>query len=249
MRAIKCVIIDDEASARDILQNLLLSFCDNVTISARCINLESGIEAIKEHSPDVVFLDIEMPKYAGYEIVKFFEEITFDIVFVTAYDKYALKAFEVSALDYLLKPIEIDRLIDTMQKIQKRVDQRSTLEQYNILQQSILSKEVTKIPVIHQGYRLFLKIDEIIAFEAQGSYCKIFTNSNQSYLVSKKVKYYEGLLAENKAFFRTHKSWIVNLSLMKSFSKSNLEVMLDGEIKAKLSRYRISEFEDAIRNV
>jgi two-component system LytT family response regulator len=107
---IKAIIVDDEESARDVLQNLLLLFCPNVEVVAKCENVLKAVDAINKEQPDLVFLDIEMPNYAGYEIVNFFDKINFEIIFVTAYDQYAVRAFEVAAIDYLLKPIDIDRL-------------------------------------------------------------------------------------------------------------------------------------------
>ncbi len=246
MEVIECVIVDDEGSARDILENLLLNFCDGVRVMAKCENLEKSVEAIREYKPDVVFLDIEMPRFAGFEIARFFDEMSFDIVFVTAYDKYALKAFEVSALDYLLKPIDIDRLIETVERIKKSAKDKSSLEQFNILQESIKSQKIVKIPVIHQGYRFFLDLSEIIAFEAQGSYCKIYLKTGESHLVSKKIKYYEELLGDSGDFFRSHKSWIVNFNYIKNYSKANQEIQLENDITAKLSRYRTVEFEQAL---
>lgn len=244
--AIKCIIVDDEQSARDILENLLLNFCEGIEVLEKCSELVSGIEAIKKHKPDVVFLDIEMPNYAGYEIVNFFDDINFEIVFVTAYDKYALKAFEIAALDYLLKPIDIDRLVESVEKLKGKLVTKSTLEQFKVLQDSIQTKKVTKIPVMKQGYRYFIETSSILAFKAQEAYSKIYLKDGETYLVSKKIKYYEELLEEEKNFFRTHKSWMVNLDAMKSYSKTNQEVLLQNDIKAKLSRYRIADFEELL---
>ncbi len=106
MEKLKAIITDDEQSAQEVLETLLLKYCPNIEIVAICNNLTETVDAIRMNKPDVVFLDIEMPEYAGYEIVNFFDKIDFHIVFVTAYHQYAVKAFEISALDYLLKPIE-----------------------------------------------------------------------------------------------------------------------------------------------
>lgn len=246
MTKINCIIIDDESSARDILENLLINFCEGVNVLAKCSNLQSGVEAIKKYQPNIVFLDIEMPNYAGYEIVNFFDKVDFEIVFVTAYDKYALKAFEVSALDYLLKPVDIDRLEEAVDKIKSKLEVESSLEQFKILQNSIQTKKVTRLPVMHQGYRQFVDLCEVVAFEAQESYCNIHMVSGETFLVSKKVKYYEDLLEEETNFFRTHKSWMVNMDHMKSYSKSNQEIVLGDVVTAKLSRYRIAEFEEML---
>src|SRR3989338_4013155 len=114
---LKAILIDDEESARNVLSNLMARFCPEVNILQTCANVTEAIDAINTHQPDVVFLDIEMPNYSGFELVNFFEKVNFEIVFVTAYDKYAIKAFEVSAVDYLLKPIEIDRLKQAVERL------------------------------------------------------------------------------------------------------------------------------------
>lgn len=125
MKKIKAIIVDDEESARDVLENLLLRFCPEVTLVAKCSHVEEAVQTIKNTQPHLVFLDIEMPNYAGYEITEFFDELPFDIIFVTAYNQYALRAFEVSATDYLMKPIDIERLKEAVQKV---VEKRSLLE-------------------------------------------------------------------------------------------------------------------------
>jgi len=107
---LKAIIVDDESSARELLQELIKSYCPEIDIVASFKNLETAVDHIRMDKPDIVFLDVEMPQYSGYEILDFFDQIDFNIIFVTAYDKYAIKAFEVSALDYLLKPVEIERL-------------------------------------------------------------------------------------------------------------------------------------------
>ncbi|MGL4597265.1 MAG: LytR/AlgR family response regulator transcription factor, partial [Bacteroidia bacterium] len=100
MNRIRAILVDDEESARDVLQNLLLRFCPEVELIAKCENILEAVELIKKEEPDLVFLDIEMPNYAGYEIVSFFEKINFQIIFITAYDQYAIRAFEIAAIDY-----------------------------------------------------------------------------------------------------------------------------------------------------
>ena len=121
MKKIRAILVDDEESARDVLENLLKRFCPEVELLAKCTNVEQAVASIRELQPDLVFLDIEMPNYAGYEIVKFFPEINFELIFVTAYDKYAIRAFEVSAVDYLLKPIDIDRLKNAVSRVMKQL--------------------------------------------------------------------------------------------------------------------------------
>ena len=125
---IKTIVVDDEESARDVIKNLLVRFCPDIEIVDICTSVPEAVESIKIHKPQLVFLDIEMPNYAGFEIVNFFEEVNFEIVFLTAYEQYAIKAFEISAIDYLLKPISFARFSRAISKVQAKKEEGNTGE-------------------------------------------------------------------------------------------------------------------------
>lgn len=239
------IIVDDEESARDVLFNLVERFCPQINIIEKCTNVINAVAAIKQHQPDVVFLDIEMPNYAGYEIVSFFETINFEIVFVTAYDKYAIKAFEVSAVDYLLKPVEIDRLKETVGRIVEKTELKETKQNYKVLTENLKTNSLSKIVVRNSNGQQIIATKDIIAIEANEAYSFIHTISGRC-MMSKNLKYFESILDENPTFFRTHKSWIINLSHLMQFSKSKLEIDLSSGITAKLSKYRKVDFEKFI---
>jgi two-component system LytT family response regulator len=242
---IKAILVDDEESARNVLTNLLTRFCPQIEIVQTCSNVMSAVEQIKEHQPDVVFLDIEMPNYAGYELVSFFEEVNFEIIFVTAYDKYAIKAFEISAVDYLLKPIEIDRLKQAVERLITKTNLKNSSKNFAALKENLKSDVVSKIVVRKNDGQEIVAIDDIISIEAQEAYSSIFTK-NGTFLMSKNLKHFETLLENNTDFFRSHKSWIINLKKVQSFSKSTSEIQLESGLLAKLSKYKIAEFEAAI---
>ncbi len=239
---LKAILVDDEESARNVLSNLLTRFCPQIEIIATCTNVLSAVESIKTHQPDVIFLDIEMPNYAGYELVSFFENVNFEIIFVTAYDKYAIKAFEISAVDYLLKPIEIDRLKQAVEKLVAKTQLLHSNNHYNALKENLKSDQVTKIVVRKNDGQEIVAIDDIIAIEAQEAYSCIHTISDD-YLMSKNLKHFETIFEQNKSFFRSHKSWLINLNKVKSFSKTKLEIELENNLVAKLSKYKKPEFE------
>jgi two-component system LytT family response regulator len=243
---IKAILVDDEESARNVLTNLLTRFCPQIEIVQTCSNVMSAVEEIKKLQPDVVFLDIEMPNYAGYELVSFFEEVNFEIIFVTAYDKYAIKAFEISAVDYLLKPIEIDRLKQAVERLITKTNLKNSSKNLTALKENLKSDVVSKIVVRKNDGQEIVAIDDIIAIEAQEAYSSIFTN-NGNFLMSKNLKHFETLLENNTHFFRSHKSWIINLKKVQSFSKSTSEIQLESGLLAKLSKYKIAEFEIAIK--
>jgi len=242
---IKAIIVDDEESARDVLSNLISRFCPQVSIVTTCSNVLKAVEAIKKYQPDVIFLDIEMPNYAGFEIVSFFDEINFEIIFVTAYDKYAIKAFEISAVDYLLKPIEIDRLKTSVEKLSVKIEQNNTIENYKILTENLKSNRLEKIVLNHKGAHEVVALKSIIAIEAQESYSCIHTLQGK-FLMSKNLKHFESILENNSDLFRSHKSWIININHLISFSKSRLEIKLTESIIAKVSKNKKPEFERLI---
>ena len=245
MKKIKALLIDDEESARDVLENLLLRFCPEVDLVAKCENIPSAVQAIKKHQPDVVFSDIEMPDYAGFEIVKFFEELTFELVFVTAYDQYAVRAFEIAAVDYLLKPIDIERLKLSVKRVIERKDLDERKERLSLLSNSLETKQLKKIVITDKGQQNIIAIENIIAFEAQEAYCTIYTE-NQKFVASKNLKHFETILETIPYFIRVHKSWLINKCFIKNYSKTELSIQLSNGLIAKLSKYKKAEFEQII---
>jgi len=242
---LNAIIVDDEESARDVLENLLLRFCPEVTLVAKCNNVLQAVEAINKEQPHLVFLDIEMPNYAGYEIVNFFKEINFEIIFVTAYDQYAIRAFELSAIDYLLKPIDIERLKLAVSKVKTQLNLKQNSERLQLLRTTLQTKEIKNILVSEKGNQYLVAVDSIIAIEAQESYCFIHT-PDKKYMVSKNLKHYETIFADNLSFIRVHKSWLIAKEHIVNYSKSDLSINLTNGINAKLSKYKKAEFEDAI---
>lgn len=241
---LKALIVDDEESARSILYNLLQSYKDNIEVKALCDNVESAVEAIKIHQPDLVFLDIEMPNYSGLELVSFFKEINFEIVFVTAYNHFAVKAFELSAFDYLLKPIELSRLDSTISNFINKVSKNKDALNYQILKESLSQKSVQKIIVNHQGNQKAVLLSEVIAIEAKEAYAVVLDKNGQQYVMSKNLKHFELLLADNKEFFRVHKSWIVNYHHIIKYSNAEHAIYLTNNVEAKLSKYKKAEFDE-----
>lgn len=245
---LRVILVDDEQSARNVLSGLLTRLFPEVEIVDMCTNVPDAVASIKKNQPDALFLDIEMPEYAGFEIVSFFEEVNFEIIFVTAYDSYAIKAFEFSAVDYLLKPVDTSRLKNAIARLKEKVWIKNQFESYKVLVESLQAPQIKKLVITHQGARKVLLLDEVIAIEAQESYCCVHTHTGEQYLVSRNLKYYEGLLESNHQFIRTHKSWIINLDQMLNYSKSRLEIKMKNNIEAKLSKNKIAEFEKVIRS-
>lgn len=245
MKKIRAILVDDEASARDVLENLLLLFCPEVEVIAKCETLPEAVKAISEQQPEVVFLDIEMPNYAGYEIVDFFDEIPFHIVFVTAFEKYAIQAFEIAAVDYLLKPVDIERLKSAAARVSERVEADLQAQRLSVLSTSLETGRLQTIVVTDKGQQHLIPVDSIIALEAMEAYCTIHT-TRRKFTVSRNLKYYEQQLESNSRFVRTHKSWIIHLDHMETYHKAEGSINMAQGIIARVSRYKKAAFEALI---
>ena len=247
MDQIRAILIDDEESARSVLANLLNRSDFNINIVATSSNLEEGVEQIKKLQPNVVFLDVQMPNYAGYEIAKFFDTIAFEIIFVTAYDHHAIKAFELNAIDYLVKPIDRLKLTAAINKLITKLNQQKILINYQALLKTIKNKEYKKIVLPELGNRRIVNLDTIIAIKADGAYSVLYLKDNKTITTSKSLKYFEDLIPKETTFFRSHRTWIINLAHIESFNKATYSIILaNGTITAKISRTRINDFENSI---
>jgi len=246
MKRIRALIVDDEMAARDVLKNLLLRVSNSIDVIDTAHDVPDAVEKINSLKPDVVFLDVHPPNYAGYEIVNFFDKINFEIIFVTAYDAYAIKAFELSAVDYLVKPINRLRLQESLVKLEQKMKQLVAQESYETLMESLKEKELGKIVINELGNKRILNLKDIIAIEAQGAYSNIHLINDKPLLVSKNLKHFETILPEDDIFFRSHKSWIINLRRIEQLSKSKGEIHLAQGLCARLSKYRTNEFDAAI---
>lgn len=245
MNRLKAILVDDEESARDVLENLLTRFCEGIDVVDKCHSVPSAVESIAQLKPDVVFLDIEMPQYAGYELVNFFDSIDFEMIFVTAYDQYAIRAFEIAAIDYLLKPVDIDRLRNSVDRVRERRNMDDQLSRLSVLKNSLETKEIKNIVISDRGQQHIISLDSLIAIEAQESYCILHTGK-RIYIASKNLKHFETFLEDDKRFFRVHKSWIINKEHLINYSKSELTIQLSNDISTKLSKYKKAEFESFI---
>ncbi len=214
----KAIIIDDEKRARVSLSLLLQEYCPEVELVAECENLPEGVKAIRKFNPDLVLLDIEMPGHSGLELVDFFDEkeINFSIIFTTAYNEYAIQAFKLSALDYLLKPIIPEELINAI----SRMERHKSL-QFKALAENIQNEFFEKIAVPSGNTLILIKISDIVYIKGEGSYSEIYMQDKSKHMVSRNLKNFEEILLKDKRFLRTHKSYIVNFDEVVSFNKSD----------------------------
>jgi len=242
MKVSRAIIVDDEEDARDVLNTLIELSDYPVEVIAKCENLKDAVAEIKRSQPDVVFLDIQMPQFAGFEIVDFFDEINFEIIFVTAFDKYALKAFELSAVDYLVKPINRGRLDIALKRIGERIEHKNSILEYRVLLDSMQSKKNDKIVIQELNASRVLNLEDIICIQGHGSYTIVYLVSTEKLTVSKNLKYFENVLTDNQRFFRSQKSWIINLEYVKKFNSNQGDIYLENNLTAKISPNKVQDF-------
>jgi two-component system LytT family response regulator len=241
---IRAVIIDDERLARNELKKLLQDFPE-IEVIAEAANANEGIEKIEHLNPDLVFLDIQMPGKTGFDMLAELEKAP-DVIFTTAYDDYALKAFEVNALDYLLKPVEPRRLADALQKLhlEGNREQEGTADEVVNVNTTLLHE--TDQVFVKDGERCwFVKLGDIRLFESVGNYAKIYFSSNKP-LILKSLNALEERLDE-KVFFRANRKHIVNLRLIEKiepYFNGGLLLELKGGEKIEVSRRQTVKFKE-----
>lgn len=236
----KAIIIEDEKRAQIYLKGVIEMHFPYIDICAVCDDLPSGVIAIRKHKPDLVFLDIEMPKYNGLEIVNFFDEteLNFGIIFTTAYNQYAIQAFKTSALDYLLKPIDVDELKACINRYETK---QKTISE-NIIKANQLMQPNTKIAIPDGNNLLMIDTKDILYLKADNSYTSIHLNNGKTHVTSRFLKNFEDHLKNNSNFFRCHKSYIINLDYVKSYSKSNGgTIILNNDFEIPVSQDKSDE--------
>jgi two-component system, LytTR family, response regulator len=229
---IKSIIVDDEEKSRITLGKLLALHCPSVEILTTCESVASAVKAIEAHSPELVFLDIEMPFENGFRLIDKIPNPTFEIIFITAYDEFAIRAIRYSALDYILKPVDVDELKAAVSKAEKKLSESSTETQnYQLLLSALrFRSRAGKIAVPTFDGLQMVKADEIIKCIADESYTHIFLADGSKMTVSRILKEFEDLLGELN-FFRVHNSSLVNLAHVKKYIKGEggYLLMSDGE--------------------
>ena len=238
---IKAVIIDDEQNNIDNLQILLQQYCSQVTVVASALNAVEGKKIILQHEPDLVFLDIQMPEKSGFDLLKSLPDYSFEIIFVTAYDKYGIQAVKFAAIDYLLKPIDINELQNAVQKavIKCRVKQQN-LQLQNLIQllQQQNQKQLHRIALQSAKETRFVETNQIIRCESSNNYTTFFLINNEKIVVSKPIYEYEEILS-SYGFIRCHQSHLVNKKFIKSFVKEDGGyLLLDDKTQIPISKQK-----------
>ncbi len=212
---LKVIIVDDEARSRRILKHLIEEYCKDVVVAETVEDVLSAVKAINTHAPDIVFLDIEMPNHNGFKLLELFDAIDFDVVFTTAYQQYAMKAFKISATGYLLKPINIDELIKVVENI--RVSRKNAESNSDSVALTVDDSKKKVVMATTNGL-IYLTFDEVSYLKSEGRYTRIFLLDKTSHLTTTSLK--ECLeLMQKGGFIRVHKSHMINLAYIKKYAK------------------------------
>lgn len=215
---LSAIIVDDEARSRRILQQFIEEYCPNVKVVDTAEDVLSGVKAINDHQPDVVFLDIEMPNYSGFKLIELFENPDFEIVFTTAYERYAIQAFKVSAIGYLLKPIDIEELIAVVEKVEALRKMSNLKERVSTLKLNLSNGKTHRLILPAQNGLLYLNLNEINYIESEGRYTKIHLIDGNVMTCTSSLKECENIF-EGAPFIRIHRSCIIHLAYIKKYSK------------------------------
>ena len=249
---LKAVVIDDEELARDTLKHLIKAHCPQIELVGEGDDVPGAVKLIHRTKPDLVFLDVEMPGYTGLQLLEFFdpEQIDFQIVFVTAYSEYAIQAFELSAIDYLLKPIQIKRLQEAVEKVIHRQEDQHKERMAALRVNLSDNEEDQKIALPISTGLLFVPIRELLYLKADGSYTEIYLSNSSKLVVSKKLIEFEKLLPPIRRFFRTHRSYLVNLRRIKQFVRGDGGyLIMEDEQEIPISREKKNELSDALADM
>lgn len=234
------IIVDDELHGRENLKKIIESYCPEIKILGLADSVVNAKELVNNHNPDVVFLDINMPVLDGFDFLEEFNDQNFMVVFVSAHDEFGIKAVKSGATDYLLKPVNIKELKQTVKKL--------LLLKNNKIKNAFISEaDKIVIPDSH-GFDVMV-IEDIIRFEAEGCYTKVIFKDGKNKIVSRTLKDFEETVP-NEIFFRTHKSHLINLKYIKEYSKidGSFAIMTDGS-RIEISRRRAPDFIQRIKTV
>jgi len=241
---IRTIIIEDEPVSREMLTLMLQRYKDDIEIIDTCSNPTDGIESIAKHEPDLIFLDIQMPKMNGFDMLKKIPSINFEVIFTTAFDQYAINAIRISALDYLLKPVDDEDLAVAIDKCKERLQSKKPGKQFENLFNNLSNKnplDKTLALAASDGIS-FVKMCDILRVEANGRYAKFFLLNKETILISKTLGDFEEILSANQ-FFRIHDSSIINLNHVKKYIRGDGgTVILSDNTELDVARRRKEDF-------
>ncbi len=245
---IKTIIVDDEQPSREVLANYISEYCPGLHVVAECNSAKNAFKTIVETKPQLVFLDIEMPKGSGFDLLRMFNPINFQVIFVTAYSQYAVDAFRFAAVDYLLKPIKIAELVESVERIAKVIRPVDIMDKLLDLVENFSppsGRNNTLIVSDSKGFTVH-KMADIVMLKAEGYCTSIFLANDTSLTSSRNLQYYEEIVNQ-QMFMRVHHSYIINLSHVIQYTYQE-EIILTNNLRCSLSRAHKKSFKDYYKN-
>jgi len=243
MELLKAILVDDEVSSLQNLQQKIVEFCPGIKVVATAQKPEEAIFLIRHHNPDVIFLDIEMPRMSGFRVLEELEDIGAEIIFTTAYNHYAIDAIRISAFDYLVKPISVEDLQSAVNRLVVQHD-RQTQEKLNVLKKSLQEgkSQEDRIAIPTSEGMEFINIKNIVRIESSSNYSKLYLLNGQTILVTRLLKDFEEMLLPYR-FYRVHHSHLINLSYIKKYirGEGGQVVMQNGDM-IDVARRKKDEF-------
>ncbi len=234
---IRCIIVDDELYSRETLKNLLTDYCTGVEIAGEAGCVESALDLCRKQCPELVFLDIDMPVYNGFDFLDSFETIDFHIVFTTAHNQFAVKAFRYAALDFLLKPINIQELQQAVQRFKDVKSRSNPSISYEALQYYKKKRKFDRIALPSKDGYIFISTESITKIEADSNYSKVYFTDRKPIVICKTLQEFEDILDEEH-FLRLHRSHIVNINQIQSFNTKEKYVILNDKTRITVSSRR-----------
>ncbi len=239
---IKAILVDDEQDGIEDLQDSIKKYCPEITIAGTHTNPTEALQAIRQIKPDLVFLDVQMPGMSGFELLERLTPVPFEVIFVSAFDRYAIKAIRFSALDYLLKPIDIDELVRAVARVKERKRQNTFSIQSALHNAAARSGHIEQVAVPSSEGIDFFQTKEIIYCKADGCYTTIYLTGRQTKVVTRVLKDFEDFLSES-GFLRVHNSFLINLNHVKRYVRGEGgHVILTEDHQVDVSRRRKEEF-------
>ena len=245
----KAIIIDDEKRARHLLSKLITEHCASILSIEEAQDLVSGVDLIKSSKPDIVFLDIEMPNQSGLDILEYFpNQINFKIIFVTAYNQYAIEAFKRSAVDYLLKPVDTTELKAAVEKAKQAIEAHNLNDQLNKLRDSLKQLSIDKIALEIPKGIMFASHNDIVYFEADSMYTNVQLIDGKQKTICKPLKHFVEQLENNAMFFKCHRSYLINLKYVDELVKDDGDYLLmTNKKRIPISKSKRDQFLEVIK--
>lgn len=249
---IKAIIVDDELGARESLSKMIEKNCKQLEVIAKADSMLAAFEVITNKQPDLVFLDIEMPNGNAFDLLEKFKEINFNIIFTTAYDHYAIKAIKFSAVDYILKPIDPEELVEAVKRFEKKQNGEPNVldKQFKTLLSNVRPENKLKKVGIPDGDGLiFINLSDIIRCESDGNYTFFILTNGKKIIASRTLGEYEQMFTEDN-FFRIHRSHLINLQHVKKYIKGEGGyVIMADDSQVEVSRRNKNEFLEKLSHV